>query len=284
MALDPDRLQKPLRKLRKRLKHFSGIQSPDEVHRLRTQTRRVEAVLHAAMLDRKKSGRRLLHALAPVRKAAGKVRDMDVLVGFASSLATKSPDECLVELLEYLGKRRATAALRLHKVLSKSQHETRRKLKRCSRMIEPQAKSAEGNVKGNSTIATDERAVSIQLEAELERWPKLNAGNIHPYRIKVKELRYILQLAEDRDVDFIRALGDVKDRIGEWHDWSELASIAAKLLDKPRCKLVQRIGNKVNKEFKAALTVTRAMGKRYLNSAAQRRPASIGLRQIQTRS
>jgi CHAD domain-containing protein len=51
MALDANLLQTPFRKLRKALKRFPKLPSPEEVHRLRTQTRRLEGTLHALMLD-----------------------------------------------------------------------------------------------------------------------------------------------------------------------------------------------------------------------------------------
>ena len=56
-------------------------------------------MLHALHLDSNKNERGLLKALKPVRKKAGKVRDMDVLTGFASQLHTNRDHECLVRLL-----------------------------------------------------------------------------------------------------------------------------------------------------------------------------------------
>jgi CHAD domain-containing protein len=49
---------------------------------------------------------------------------------------------------------------------------------------------------------------------------QLRKSNLYQYRLKVKELRNLLQLAEDADQQaFIDRLGEVKDAIGEWHDW-----------------------------------------------------------------
>jgi CHAD domain-containing protein len=115
-------------------------------------------------------------------------------------------------------------------------------------------------------------AVSLQLEMELAAWPKLNAGNIHPFRLKVKELRYILQLARDSDLDFIETLGEVKDRIGEWHDWSELALIADDIIDPgPASKLNKWIRGRVKDEFKKALAIANRMRRQYLGGAISRR-------------
>ena len=66
----------------------------------------------------------------------------------------------------------------------------------------------------------------MSLIDELNRWPEFNAENLHAFRIKVKELRYVLQLAKDPDLKFVNALGKVEDQIGDWHDWQQLAEIA----------------------------------------------------------
>jgi hypothetical protein len=52
-----------------------------------------------------------------------------------------------------------------------------------------------------------------------------------PTALKVKELRYVLQLSEDaQKQQLVNKLGAVKDAIGEWHDWEELIAIAANAL------------------------------------------------------
>lgn len=55
---------------------------------------------------------------------------------------------------------------------------------------------------------------------------RIDGRTLHPYRLKVKELRYALQLAASHEELLIEALGEVKDSIGEWPDWCELEAIA----------------------------------------------------------
>ena len=272
MALDSKLLQKSFRKLRKVLQHPSKISAPEDVHKLRTQTRRAEAIVHSTMLDRKREGARLLKVLAPVRKAAGKVRDMDVLVGFSSSLAGDSQDQCLVQLLEHLGSRRFKAAAKLHKTIAKDQKEARRSLKRCYQRIEKELDRSSKKAQASPNLSTNAMALSLELAAELSKWPKLTSENLHPYRLKVKELRYILQVAQGSSSQFVEALGEVKDRIGEWHDWNDLAAIADKVLeDGAACKVSKQIRQRVKEEFDKALIVTNAMRMHYLNGQ-QRQP------------
>lgn len=119
MALDPKKLDKPLVKLRKLVRNLSKMPTPDEVHDIRTNTRRVEATLEALQLSRTRKGRRALLAIAPIRKKAGDVRDMDVLTGFSATLSGNHDDPCLVRPLEHLGEERAGAASKLRKTVAK---------------------------------------------------------------------------------------------------------------------------------------------------------------------
>src|SRR5438067_11121605 len=98
MPLAADGLWKQPRKLRKSLKKFLEDSSAARVHQLRTRTRRMEAMVYALRLDFRKNERLLLKAIKSVRKKAGKVRDMDVLTGFASQPALNDEKECTVRL------------------------------------------------------------------------------------------------------------------------------------------------------------------------------------------
>jgi CHAD domain-containing protein len=86
MPVDADRMQKPVRKVRKLLKNMSTSPGQDEVHDLRTNSRRIEAALHALSLDSGRPERQALKQISKLRKRAGKVRDMDVLTSYASQM------------------------------------------------------------------------------------------------------------------------------------------------------------------------------------------------------
>ena len=75
------------------------------------------------------------------------------------------------------------------------------------------------------------RAAEHKIRVELSRWPALDAGNIHGFRLKLKELRSLLQLERDADASMLRALGNAKKKIGDWHDWQQLKEIAREILD-----------------------------------------------------
>jgi hypothetical protein len=81
--------------------------------------------------------------------------------------------------------------------------------------------------------------------------------------LKVKELRYVLQLSEDKHFEkFVNQLGAVKDAIGEWHDWEELGAIAADVVDQgPQSKLAKQLKEITDERFRKALSITNSMRK-----------------------
>ena len=286
MAAELDKLRKPFRKLRKLLKRLPNDPSADDVHKLRTEIRRAEAAMAASMLDQEKDGLRLAKSLRPIRKASGHVRDMDVLVGFASTLSSDRPDQCLVRLLEHLSRLRLQNAAKLRATIARRRKKARRCLVQCMRRIEKDFEPAEAPTAATRELSPKSTAAALVLSAELSRWPRLNHDNLHPFRLKVKELRYILQLDRDSDTGsnakFIGNLGNAKDVIGEWHDWNELASIAAEALkDGAPCDLLERIERTAKKKLTGALATANALRARYLesNRAAgsrlKRRPSDL---------
>src|SRR5690348_8602791 len=100
MGLDTKQVHKPIRKLRKLLKKLPKHPKPDQVHALRTNSRRLEGLMASLAIDCGREPRRLLKHVGRVRKSAGKVRDMDVLTGFAASLEVDGEENCKLRLIE----------------------------------------------------------------------------------------------------------------------------------------------------------------------------------------
>jgi CHAD domain-containing protein len=105
----------------------------------------------------------------------------------------------------------------------------------------------------------------MNIVRELGEWPPLDAGNIHAFRLKVKELRYVLQLYADADAGLVEALGDVQRRIGDWHDWQQLAEIARAILDTEQDgALLTRIDGIAKRKLGRALASANALRGRHL--------------------
>jgi len=267
MAVDIQRVEKPIRKVRKLLKKMSAQPTPKEVHDLRTNSRRLEATLEA--IDPGQNGRKVLKLISRLRKHAGKVRDMDVLTAYASGLPREGDEEeCSVRLLEYLGAERDGKARKLHKAAQNDSPELRKRLRKTSGELEKAITRANARRSGASSQIT---AAALKSLSELEEPSSLGKTNLHPYRVKVKELQNLLRLAEDnKDEQFVESLGAVKDAIGEWHDWEELQSIATEVIDHPRCHLLRAVRKNTDERLRRALALTEEMRRKYLYSSADR--------------
>lgn len=270
MAFDVSRVRRSLRKLETLLRKTSRRLRPEQVHDLRTRTRRCEAVVGALALDRRNE-RRLLSGLAKVRKRAGKVRDMDVLTGHAATVAVAGEQECLVQLLEHLGAERHRQAGRLGRVVRDRGRTLRRRLRRTAKRIERR-------VTDETPGPTEAAASALALSSALATPAVLTRKTLHAYRLKVKELRNVLKTSTEADGNpFVSRLREVKDAIGAWHDWEVLAAIAAEVLDHgPRCALVHELRTIGDREYERALTLTNRMRREYVRAEGRggRKPAS----------
>ncbi len=169
MAIDADRMQKPVRKLRKLLKKMPRQSPAEDVHDLRTNSRRLEAAFQALSLDAGRNGRKVLKKVGKLRKRAGKVRDMDVQTGYLSTLHVPASErECMVQLLEYLGAQRDKHAKKLDAVRRWYGSSLGKRLKRSSRDIDktlPQNgdRSADGNAIDAEAAGSALRLIAEQL-------------------------------------------------------------------------------------------------------------------------
>ena len=272
MALDQVMLPQSLRRFGKSLKRVLRSGSPEDVHQLRTRSRRLEAAVRALRIEDEPSVRHLLKIVTPLRKRAGKVRDMDVLIGLASHLAAAgdgdNDDDALVRLLEGLAERRRKAVRKLQSSAAEEIESVQGLLKRCRPLF---------HAEGVAFAEQQSKAVSaaFRLSEELESWPRLTRTNLHRYRLKVKALRYTAEIIEGSDAGFIGSLIRVTDAIGEWHDWSELHSIAIGILkDSPQSGVLRAIRSTVAEKLRAALVVAGAMQGQYQVGLAHLSPMS----------
>jgi CHAD domain-containing protein len=278
MRLDVERIQKSVRRVRKFLAKAPKDPDPDTVHDLRTSARRLEATIETLGLDSKRREKQLLRNLAQLRNQAGKVRDMDVFTGDVLELSCPDDKEkqCLVELAEHLGTKRAKAARKLRRKARELEPLLRPELKRTLKYLSGSVAKERDSSKERITEASSESMTRvIELSSTLRLPARLNRQNLHPYRLKVKELRYILQLADqEHEPTLVKKLGEVKDAIGEWHDWEELVSIAKRILNHGKqCKLIGALKRESEKKFERALCLTNDLRNTYLNSKKPARSA-----------
>ncbi|MFP5250679.1 MAG: CHAD domain-containing protein, partial [Acidobacteriota bacterium] len=133
--MDLDRVEKPLWKLRKLLKSLPEDPAPADVHKLRTRARRIEAVASAWAPAGGKESKRLLKAIQPVRKAAGSVRDMDVLTGNLLHMEMTRSSDSRLRLIEHLGGARVASAGDLLETVGRQRKKARRELKNYAQLV-----------------------------------------------------------------------------------------------------------------------------------------------------
>jgi len=271
----PQPVQKALRELGKSLKSLPANPLPKQVHKLRTSARRVEAIAAALPQIEARTSRRLVKSIEPLRKTAGHVRDMDVLAANLRKLARDASGDSLTRLIEHLQFIRASGAEELQHEMDRKGKRTRHKLKEFAQEV-LSASSSNGSSAPSNGQAVPTRngrrrngvnPTTKQLAHELAEWPPLNEQNIHEFRVKLKELRYVLQLDAKADPAFVAALGAVQRRIGDWHDWQQLAAIANEFLEPAQDQpLVARIDETVREKFTRALAAAKALRREHLRS------------------
>ena len=268
MSLDANRLQTSILRLDKFLKKVPKDPTPETIHDARTGIRRLESALDVLKLKKKQTKKRLQRNLPQIRKRLGKVRDMDVLTAHALNLKPEAAEkDCMVQLLEHLGARRVKQLKKLRKAAKAARSQVRADLSAIEKKLAKLASS--GTKKDQPSISDGTKIAAIaELAAQLHAPTQLNRNNLHPYRLKVKGLRDILQLSSSAQSDpFVTTLGNVKDAIGEWHDWEQLVAIATKILNHtPHCNLLHQLKKISATKFQKALTASNKMRATYLHS------------------
>jgi CHAD domain-containing protein len=174
---------------------------------------------------------------------------------------------------EPLGGERRKQAGKLKDLIADDRSKLKIRLRRASANID---KSLQDTGSHPASLAAAE---SLRLSSELEFPKRLNKGNLHAYRLKLKQLRYVLELALGHP-KFVDALGEAKDAIGEWHDWEELIAIASEVVDHgSNCKLMRKLKETADSKFAHALRVVDNLRRKYVRSslANRKRPIHVEL-------
>jgi CHAD domain-containing protein len=264
-------VHKALRDLRKSLKGLPRDPKPEAVHKLRTSARRVEAIAGALPDARGQTSRRLVESIQPLRKAAGGVRDMDVLAANIRKLRQTAPADSLTRLIDHLESARSDEASELRHTLDRKRKEARHNLKKYAHEVESALGEMQNGSNGhahNGHHRNGMNPTAKHVAREIAEWPAIDTGNIHEFRLRIKQLRYILQLDTKADPALLAALGTVQRRIGEWHDWEQLHEIAHEFLEPTQdTALLAQIDRMMQQKLDRALTAAKTLRREHLRSA-----------------
>jgi len=263
MLLRPENTRITFRKLSRQLSKLAGKMSPENVHKFRTSSRRVEVLVSDLSEWHSGNDKKLLKLLARLRKKAGRVRDLDVQSAALRSLKIPEQPARKARLMRTLAEERSQREKRLNKSLDKKTvAEVRKRLTRAAASLE---------IPKNADPLALARQKLNALEVDQG---VITEKTLHQFRIAGKRARYIAELA-GKDAEASRLIGllnHMQDVIGDWHDWVQLAERAEKLFGGVQeSALVAVLRNVTRAKFRQAVTTlseTRA-------ALAPRKPASI---------
>jgi CHAD domain-containing protein len=268
---------------------------PDAVHRVRTGSRRLQAMLEATLRENAGSALQLtakawLRPLKQIRRAAGEVRDLDVHRKLLESWASKEspiPEAASASRLHEQAQVLDTCLKGERKHLAHGMQKQVRK--RQQGLAERQAAflAALGSVPaGSSRGARSTNAVALEdFVRTADAMPLLDAENLHEFRKATKKARYVAESgAAEQDSSVAKALKRIQDAIGEWHDWVCLREEAEAALGKDAPDLMAFLERQVERHFVLAMKTTQTTRARLSGEwmavskeTVKRPPATVGI-------
>lgn len=246
MPVDQERLGFVFEKLDRQLSKLASKPQPQNVHRFRTYTRRLEAVLEELAPKLGGSEKKLLKSLLRLRRRAGRVRDLDVQIAALRSLRIPQEPARKAQLLRTLTDVRAKREKRLHESLDRETlRELRRRLKKASQRP--------------FDHTTDPVSLGKRLFAQVTK-PQVPLTDevLHRYRTAGKRIRYVVESSErtpEADA-LLETLKTMQDALGDWHDWLMLTASAERLFeDVNGSPLVTALRNVTGAKFRHALQI-----------------------------
>lgn len=270
-----DRLR-PLPRLLKRAASSHPRSDDDgarKVHQLRVATRRasVAVAAFADVLPRRQA-RRTLRVLREIRRAAGGVRDRDVLIDRLTKLAGTLRGPAATAA------RRAAADLRRERAdawpaIRDLAGKTARRMERRTRRL---AARIDASAVAEATAASLARRL---LRRRLDRLRQAGgmdlhqAENLHEVRLAVKRLRYAMELFGSCFDDVFRRacyarLLDLQDRLGAFNDLATLDAVLAARREEQPAREVPRGRNKAAGIAALRETIGRQLGAAHADALA----------------
>jgi len=245
MPIDQKRSRLTFQRLGLELTKLVKKPAPESVHKFRTNSRRVEALLSEVVLESHRNDEKLLRLLARLRKKAGRVRDLDVQIASLRSLKIPGGNGHKAQFMNALVEERTRREKKLvHAFDRETATEIRRRLKRAAARMRIPA-------------STEPLALTLAKLAQLGRdYVPLTEKTLHQYRIIGKRARYIAELSdhEPEAQRVVEKLKHMQDVIGDWHDWLKLTQKAESLLGDIRDSvLVAMLRNVTQAKFRQSL-------------------------------
>src|SRR6185369_7659108 len=253
MLPHPEHTRATFRKLARQMSKLGEKLAPENVHKFRTSSRRVEVLLSDLAENRTGNDKKLLKLLGRLRQKAGRVRDLDVQSGALRSLKIPQEPGRKSQLMRTLAEERVRREKKLAKSLDKRPvGAVRKRLQRTIASLE---------IPENADPLSRARQKLNDLEVDQG---VVTEKTLHQFRIAGKRARYIAELAgKDAEATrLIALLNHMQDVIDDGHVWVQLADRAEELFGGVQdSALVSALRNITRAKFRQAvntLTETRA--------------------------
>jgi CHAD domain-containing protein len=268
----------------------------DAVHRVRTGSRRLQAMLEAALRESagsalQETAKAWLRPLKQIRRAAGEVRDLDVHRKLLESWASKEsplPEAASANRLHEQAQLLDTWLKGERKHLAHGMQKQIRKRQRGLAERQAAFLAAIGSVpSGSSRASRSTDAVALEdFVRTADAMPLLDAENLHEFRKATKKARYVAESGGEGQAEssVAKALKRIQDAIGEWHDWVCLREEAEGAVGKDAPDLMAFLELQVERHFVLAMKTTHTMRARLsgewmaiCKQPVKRPPATVGI-------
>jgi CHAD domain-containing protein len=275
MLTRPEQTRRTFRKLGRQVSKVAKKSTPENIHKFRTSSRKVEVLVADLAVEQSSNDKKLLKMLRGLRKKAGRVRDLDVQGSALRSLKISQEPARKSQIMRTLAEERAKREKKLTKALDKKTlAEMHKRLKRAAASLEI-PKSADPLNLARKKIAELEADEGVITEQTL-----------HEFRVAGKRARYIAELAGKNNAEATRLvtlLNHMQDVIGDWHDWLQLAARAEKMFGSvQQSSIVAALHNITRAKFRqsvSALGETRIAltGKKPVSISVGREPSAAAV-------
>ncbi len=245
MPIDAKRSRSTFQRLGRELTRLAKHPAPGSVHKFRTNSRRVEALLSEVVPELTRNNKKLLKLLSRLRKKAGRVRDLDVEIASLRTLKIPGGNGHKTQFVDALVQERIRREQQLAKAFSrKIAAELGKRLRRAASDLD---------------VPNSVEPVNLTL-LKLAQLGRDNAllteKTLHQYRIIGKRARYIAELAHQdaAATRIVEQLKHMQDVIGDWHDWLKLTQKAEALFGGIRdSALVAMLRNVTQAKFRQSV-------------------------------
>lgn len=240
LSVPAERVRRVFERLSRYLGRLSKSTAVGNVHRFRTNGRRVEALVRRLSAETRNQ-RKLLKLIARLRKKSGKLRDLDVQIALLKNMRIPDRQNHRGRLLHLLHEEQVRRSRKLAKTLDRDLlRELRKRLRREQTQI---------RLEGIDVVR-----LAFDALPKLEHVP-LTEKVMHECRIAAKQARYLAELAPESAPAklCVQELRRAQDAIGEWHDVLKLKQRAEEQFGSAQeSSLVSMLENVARARFRTA--------------------------------